>query len=114
MAFIFLIDVFFSEFRQRFAWQGSESRDRLVTPKLEDNATPTVSTFPSSTPAPTDAINPLNSPRDSDAASVAPIYSRDELTHVRTFRIYEAIKLDETIFGSSTLGLSGISLTAPF
>jgi len=84
------------------------------TAKLEDSAAPTVSTFPSSAPAPANAnANPTNGPRDSDAASIAPIYSRDELTHVRTFRIYEAIKLDETIFGSSTLGLSGISLTAP-
>ncbi|KIM38315.1 hypothetical protein M413DRAFT_12796 [Hebeloma cylindrosporum] len=104
-----------SEFRQRFAWQGSESRDRPETPntpKLEDN-TPTAPTFSSSASPPANPrpMNPLR--RDTDASSVAPIYSRDELTHVRTFRVYEAIKFDETIFGSSALGLSGLSLTAP-
>ncbi|TFK39565.1 hypothetical protein BDQ12DRAFT_722406 [Crucibulum laeve] len=36
----------------------------------------------------------------STGTSIAPPYSRIELTHVRTFRVYEAIKMDEGVFGT--------------
>jgi len=104
-----------SEFRQRFVWQRSVSRDRSVTPGPGDPMpiadTPTVSTFmasAASAPSDSTSMNPLR--RDSDTSSAPPMYSSDELTHVRTFRVYEAIKLDETIFGTSGLAHSSSSL----
>ncbi|KAJ2930934.1 hypothetical protein H1R20_g6148, partial [Candolleomyces eurysporus] len=39
--------------------------------------------------------------RSSPTPSVAPPYSRSEMTHVRTLRVYEAIKLDEAILGTA-------------
>jgi len=97
------------ESRQRFVWQRSLSRDRFgsITPgpsiPLPVDTTSTASSSPSSYSTAGDSIsaNPLR--RDTDASNAAPVYSRDELTHVRTFRVYEAIKLDETIFGQSGL-----------
>ncbi|PPQ92318.1 hypothetical protein CVT25_008524 [Psilocybe cyanescens] len=97
-----------SEFGQRFAWQrsSSSSSNRSSTPgtpKGRDH-TPTTPTFT----APLSPNAPLPSPsmpshRDTmlSATPTAPIYSREEMTHVRTFRVYEAIKMDENFFGST-------------
>ncbi|KAF9482643.1 hypothetical protein BDN70DRAFT_892417 [Pholiota conissans] len=115
-----------SEFRQRFAWQRSGSHSRSPTPKSDTptsgirsvvhHTSPTPSQLSNTstvnmaansashgTPSPGPTLrNPMGR-RDNDAvsASTAPVYSRDELTCVRTFRVYEAIKIDETLFGSA-------------
>ncbi|KIM45675.1 hypothetical protein M413DRAFT_66074 [Hebeloma cylindrosporum] len=103
-----------SELRPRFSWQGSPSQDELVpatpsTPKPIDQLT--ASEFSSSVSAPIDVISSLNCPRrDTDGPLIS---SHEGPTHIRTFRIYEAIKIDEAIFGSSMRGLSGLRTQSP-
>ncbi|KAF8199043.1 hypothetical protein BJ912DRAFT_687030 [Pholiota molesta] len=99
-----------SEFREHFVWQRSASSSRSPTPKDD---TPRIHAFiPSVTSSSSQStiVSPVlpsvtarNPHRDTDVVSSksAPLYSRDELTRVRTFRIYEAIKIDEALFGSA-------------
>ncbi|TFK25141.1 hypothetical protein FA15DRAFT_680390 [Coprinopsis marcescibilis] len=82
-----------SELRQRFAWpEGTEaptSGRSQITPKVASMATSCTDTNGPNQP------NRTSSP----APTIAPPYSRSEMTHVRTFRVYEAIKLVESILG---------------
>ena len=94
-----LTNGFSSEFCQRFAWSRrsrSASRDRPATPGTPRvvDSTPTPTTTASFTTA--NAPSPLP-----PVSGAAPLYSRDELTHVRTFRVYEAIKIDDAFFGTA-------------
>ncbi|KDR70987.1 hypothetical protein GALMADRAFT_229935 [Galerina marginata CBS 339.88] len=95
-----------SEFMQHYAWRKPTSRDRPATPstpRIQDN-TPTTLDFPAMIPSPsTPSRSPIATPprRDTASSMASPLYSRDELTHVRTFRVYEAVKIDEAIFGSA-------------
>ncbi|KAF6759407.1 hypothetical protein DFP72DRAFT_1063782 [Ephemerocybe angulata] len=99
-----------SELRQRFAWpqDGSDSPTgsrSQITPKIASST----SGFPAAaTPEPQPPVAsasipiPSSSARSSSPApSVAPPYSRGEMAHVRTFRVYEAIKLDENMMASA-------------
>ncbi|EAU89999.2 hypothetical protein CC1G_05915 [Coprinopsis cinerea okayama7 len=97
-----------TELRQRFAWPG-DGTDNLPTGSRAQ-ITPKVASFNSAQggvlPPPQQQHQQQQRPESagrsgSPASSIAPPYSRSELTHVRTFRIYEAIKLDES-FGTSS------------
>ncbi|KAF8963398.1 hypothetical protein BDZ97DRAFT_1919832 [Flammula alnicola] len=86
---------------------SSDSREAMweiqSTPKVQDNTPTTLSFPPASSPSPTPLSQSLtrNGRRETVSSNAAPVYSRDELTHVRTFRVYEAIKIDESIFGTA-------------
>ncbi|PPQ80990.1 hypothetical protein CVT25_015118 [Psilocybe cyanescens] len=101
-----------SEFGRRFAWQhSSSSSDRSSTPGTarEQGHTPTTPTFPVSLSpnAPSMSISASSvesRPSHRDMMLIvtptAPIHSR-KMTHVRIFRVYEAIKMDENLFGTT-------------
>ncbi|KAH9479830.1 hypothetical protein JR316_0008425 [Psilocybe cubensis] len=102
-----------SEFGQRFAWQRSGSSDRSSTPGTlkERENTPTTPTLPTPLSPNAPSVSSSNATAGSglnndenrtlSTTPTAPMYSRDEMTHVRTFRVYEAIKIDENLFGSA-------------
>ncbi|KAG7449461.1 uncharacterized protein BT62DRAFT_1003043 [Guyanagaster necrorhizus] len=87
-----------SELRDHLAWSLEDTRvsppPRQHIPHPQDDshtrtAAPSILTLPSfATVSPTDATAP-------------PDYSRYEPTHVRTFHVFEAIKMDETLLGAA-------------
>ncbi|KAK0206715.1 hypothetical protein DFS33DRAFT_613515 [Desarmillaria ectypa] len=86
------------ELRDHLAWLLEDTRvsppPRLHIPHSQDGGhtrteAPSILTLPSfATVSPTDAAAP-------------PDYSRYEPTHVRTFHVFEAIKMDETLLGAA-------------
>ncbi|KJA13673.1 hypothetical protein HYPSUDRAFT_209347 [Hypholoma sublateritium FD-334 SS-4] len=102
-----------SDFQQHFGWRRAPSSEgslgsRSPTPNgnlptsarnaFAAPASPPIPTVPS----PTSTIRRRSSSSaEENSLNVVPLYSRDELTHVRTFRVYEAIKIDEALFGST-------------
>ncbi|KAK0491186.1 hypothetical protein IW261DRAFT_1413546 [Armillaria novae-zelandiae] len=86
------------ELREHLAWSFEDTRvsppPRPHIPHPHDNShvrtvEPSILTLPSfATVNPTDAAAPPN-------------YSRYEPTHVRTFHVFEAIKMDETLLGAA-------------
>lgn len=101
-----------SELNSRFDWssESGAGRSRREAPAPAPNATQRATAFETqteSTPAST-ALRARKSRsrgsrgRDRAASivsSVAPPYSRIELTHVRTFYVYEAVKVADGRFG---------------
>ncbi|KAJ7498160.1 hypothetical protein B0H11DRAFT_833838 [Mycena galericulata] len=94
-----------SELNSRFEWSSDAGRARReATP---NNTTPRTSVIeaPDAPPRPRKSRSRGSRGRDramsmtSAVSSVAPPYSRIELTHVRTFYVYEAVKLAEGRFG---------------
>ncbi|PPQ96782.1 hypothetical protein CVT26_006266 [Gymnopilus dilepis] len=91
--------------RQRNAEE--ERPDTPSTPRLRPtrkDSTPTISTFPGTMSSPIgDDSQASTIARDTfePSFSTPPFYSKNELTHVRTFRVYEAIKLDSALFGTA-------------
>ena len=91
--------------RQRNAEE--ERPDTPSTPRLRPtrkDSTPTISTFPGTMSSPIgDDSQASTIARDTFEPSFTtpPFYSKNELTHVRTFRVYEAIKLDSALFGTA-------------
>ncbi|KAH6916490.1 hypothetical protein BKA70DRAFT_1216642 [Coprinopsis sp. MPI-PUGE-AT-0042] len=84
-----------TELRQRFAWPTDDGPNSPGTPRSQiapKVASPTQSLAP---PSPQ-----VNQGRKSPAPSTMSNYSRGEMTHVRTFRVYEAIKFDDNMLGS--------------
>lgn len=81
----------YRDFRQRFAW----ALDRLEA-RTPDQG-PRSAT-------PTQKSSGLRNPRDTvieslSGLNIAQPYSRKDLAHVRTFHIYEAIKMDDGTLG---------------
>jgi len=76
-----------SEFRQRFAWLPTRDPQNTVDEEDDIPVRPPSPVTPVSVPSVGDSRYPRSG---SSAAS-------NEITHVRTFRIYEAIKLDNYI-----------------
>lgn len=83
-----------SELRQRFAWPTDDGPNSPMTPRSQiapKVASPTQSLAPASP-------QPGHQGRGrSPAPSTMSHYSRGEMTHVRTFRVYEAIKFDDNM-----------------
>lgn len=100
-----------SELRQRFAWPGDLRPDSPRMARLQ--GTPTFHTsIPSSSSGTLPLMNPgtnINSshpdnsrtPTPRHSSNGSPPYSREEMTHARTFHVYEAIKLDESVLGTA-------------
>ncbi|KAJ7163511.1 hypothetical protein C8R43DRAFT_1171600 [Mycena crocata] len=98
-----------SELHSRFEWTSEPARSLRETPT--PTATPRASVIESLAPPPasTSALPRVRKSRSrgsrgrdrasSVASTVAPPYSRIELTHVRTFYIYEAVKVVDARFG---------------
>ncbi|KAJ7780072.1 hypothetical protein DFH07DRAFT_875684 [Mycena maculata] len=95
-----------NELNSHFEWTSDGGQSRWQIP----NTTPRVSVIESAPPAASTPPRPRKSRsrgsrgRDrssSVVSSVAPPYSRIELTHVRTFYVYEAVKLGEGRFGGT-------------
>ena len=93
------------ELRQRFAWplDGADSPTTSrsqITPRIASSSSGTIDNLDSASATGGEPpAAPNGNGRSSPAPSIAPPYSRSEMTHVRTLRVYEAIKLDEAIFG---------------
>ncbi|KAF4611259.1 hypothetical protein D9613_006595 [Agrocybe pediades] len=94
-----------SEFREHFGWHRASSEDRGRSPgtsqrqglpEQDEAALDPDFALPLSPADSTPSRSP--SRRGRPAARVVP---GDELTHVRTFRVYEAIKVDEGLFGTT-------------
>ncbi|PPQ65693.1 hypothetical protein CVT24_012110 [Panaeolus cyanescens] len=86
----------YSEFRQCFAWSGNGPRDRSATPqaRIPEEDTLGLSRPSMSPPVPDSPATIIKSLTPSNLSrSVYRPGSR--MPHVRTFRIYEAIKLDD-------------------
>jgi len=94
-----------SELRQRFAWPGDLRPDSRMA-RLQGTPIPSSSsgTLPLINPGPNiNSSHPdnLRTPTPHHSSNGSPPYSREEMTHVRTFHVYEAIKLDESVLGTA-------------
>lgn len=90
-----------SELRQRFAWssdgiESSTATRSQIGPKVASSGGEGLGVPHARSRA--NRLNGAVSGRSSSPAGTgAPPYSRGEMAHVRTFRVYEAIKLDEAM-----------------
>ncbi|KAF8884089.1 hypothetical protein CPB84DRAFT_1750517 [Gymnopilus junonius] len=104
------------ELQEHFGWERPSSvleedrPDTPTTPRLRPirkDSTPTISTFPGtmSSPIADDSlpspVSTFSSGTFETSSNSLPFYSKDELTHVRTFKVYEAFKLDSALFGTA-------------
>ncbi|KAF9529650.1 hypothetical protein CPB83DRAFT_261596 [Crepidotus variabilis] len=89
-----------SEFREHFAW-GDDSGASLQRPAnpmspldQDSKGSPIIPLSAASRPS----NSPVQTRGDRASKSSSPLFPREELTHIRTFRIYEAIKINGSIF----------------
>lgn len=89
LAFVGSITTPHSFRRQRFNWPSDVPESRMELDSSNE-PTPKSPSFRTSTGS--------NSSGDSSgypSSTSGPVYKRDELTHVRTLRVFEAFKIDE-------------------
>ncbi|KAF9038154.1 hypothetical protein BJ165DRAFT_1532038 [Panaeolus papilionaceus] len=97
-----------SEFRQRFAWHGDAPRDRSSTPQSmfsDEDMLGLTFPAPRSPTSPTVPASPASTMmrRCTPSNLSHSVYSPgSQMPHIRTFRIFEAIKLDESMISTST------------
>lgn len=98
------IYLLFSELHQRFDWPAERPASQMTIHEHGDLPTPTATRFPnghSSHNSHDSNPHPSPNPRHSMATSICPPYSRNELTHVRTIHVYEAIKMDDGVLATA-------------